>query len=147
MRQDRQRLQDIAQAAAAIADSIAGLDARRFAAAFTADATFADALSYRLVVIGEAINALLADPAQARAAAAIVAAHPEIDWPGYAAMRPILAHQYFRRDPHLGRHRRRVAGPARRRRARTRAQGLSARRRAGCAAGPRPARWDERHRL
>jgi len=101
MRQDRQRLQDIAQAAAAIARSIEGMTAKRFAAAFAADDTFADALSYRLVVIAEAIGALLGDPAQGRAPAAVVVAHPEIDWPGYAAMRPILAHQYFRRDPAL----------------------------------------------
>jgi uncharacterized protein with HEPN domain len=101
MRQERQRLQDIAQAAAAIAQSIAGMDSRRFAARFTTDATFADALSYRLVVIGEAIGALLGDPAQGRAPAALIAAHPQIDWPGYAAMRHILAHQYFRRDPAL----------------------------------------------
>jgi uncharacterized protein with HEPN domain len=53
------------------------------------------------VVIGEAIGALLSDPAQGRAAAAPIAAHPQIDWPGYAAMRHILAHQYFRRDPAL----------------------------------------------
>ncbi len=53
------------------------------------------------MVIGEAINALLGDPAQGRAPAAIVAAHPEIDWPGYAAMRHILAHQDFRRAPAL----------------------------------------------
>jgi uncharacterized protein with HEPN domain len=101
MRQERQRLQDIAQAAAAIAGSIAGLDSRRFTALFASDATFADALSYRLVVIGEAVNALLGDPAQGRAPAALIAAHPQIDWPGYAAMRHILAHQYFRRDPAL----------------------------------------------
>ena len=101
MRQERQRLQDIAEAAAAIARSIAGLNSRRFAALFASDATFADALSYRLVVIGEAINVLLGDPAQGRAPAAIIAAHPQIDWPGYAAMRHILAHRYFRRDPAL----------------------------------------------
>lgn len=101
MRQQRQRLEDITQAAAAIAGSIVGLDSRRFAALFASDATFADALSYRLVVIGEAVNALLGDPAQGRAPAALIAAHPEIDWPGYAAMRHILAHQYFRRDPGL----------------------------------------------
>jgi uncharacterized protein with HEPN domain len=101
MRQDRQRLQDIAQAAAAEKGGIAGMDSLRFAALFTTDATFADALSYRLVVIGEAVGALLGDPAQGRAPAAIVAAHPQIDWPGYAAMRPILAHQDFRRDPAL----------------------------------------------
>jgi uncharacterized protein with HEPN domain len=101
MRQERQRLEDIAQAAAAIARSIAGLDSRRFAALFAGDDTFADALSYRLVVIGEAIGALLGDAAQGRAPAAIIAAHPQIDWPGYAAMRPILAHQDFRRDPAL----------------------------------------------
>lgn len=99
MKQERQRLQDIVQAAAAIARSIEGMTAKPFAAAFTGDDTFADALSYRLVVIGEAVNALLGDAAQGRAAAAIVAAHPQIDWPGYAAMRHILAHRYFRRDP------------------------------------------------
>ncbi|HZF36616.1 MAG TPA: HepT-like ribonuclease domain-containing protein [Candidatus Angelobacter sp.] len=98
---DRQRLQDIAQAAAAIARSIAGLDSRRFAALFASDATFADALSYRLVVIAEAVNALLGDPAQGRVSAAVIAAQPQIDWPGYAATRHILAHQYFRRDPAL----------------------------------------------
>ena len=53
------------------------------------------------MVIGEAIDALLGDPAQGRAPAAVIAAHPQIDWPGYAAMRHILAHQYFRRDPAL----------------------------------------------
>jgi hypothetical protein len=99
MRQERQRLQDIAQAAAAIAGSIEGMTAKRFAAAFTEDSTFADALSYRLVVIGEAINALLGDAAQGRAGAPVIAAHPQIDWAGYAALRHILAHQYFRRDP------------------------------------------------
>ncbi len=101
MRQERQRLEDIAQAAAAIARSIDGMDSRRFAAVFASDTTFADALSYRLVVIGEAIGALLGDPAQGRAPAAVVTARPEIDWPGYAAMRHILAHQDFRRDPAL----------------------------------------------
>ncbi len=33
--------------------------------------------------------------------AAIVPAHPQIDWPGYAAMRHVLAPQDFRRDPAL----------------------------------------------
>jgi uncharacterized protein with HEPN domain len=101
MRQERQRLEDIARAAAAIARSIDGLDSRRFIALFASNATFADALSYRLVVIGEAVNALLGDATQGRAPASIIAAHPQIDWPGYAAMRHILAHQYFRRDPAL----------------------------------------------
>lgn len=101
MRQERQRLEDIAQAAAAIARSIEGMTAERFAAAFAGDDNFADALSYRLVVIGEAVNALLGDPPKNRAPAAIIGANPDIDWPGYAAMRHILAHQDFRRDPAL----------------------------------------------
>jgi uncharacterized protein with HEPN domain len=101
MKQERQRLQDIAQAAAAIARSIEGLDSRRFAALFAGDATFADALSYRLVVIAEAVAALLGDLTQGRAPAALIAAHPQIDWPGYAALSPILAHQDFRRAPAL----------------------------------------------
>jgi uncharacterized protein with HEPN domain len=101
MRQERQRLEDIAQAAAAIAHSIEGLDSRRFGALFASDETFADALSYRLVVIGEAVNALLGDVSHGRAPASIIATYPQIDWRGYAAMRHILAHQYFRRDPAL----------------------------------------------
>lgn len=99
MRPERDRLGDILSSIHIIEATVSDMDKDGFLAAFREEARFADALCFRLVVIGEAVASLLEASRRDPTAFGIVAAHPEIDWPGYVGMRNIVAHQYFRRDP------------------------------------------------
>jgi uncharacterized protein with HEPN domain len=62
---------------------------------------FAAAISFALVAIGEACRQLAAggDAAGGPPVAAIVKAHPEIDWRGWIGLRNVLRLGYHRRDP------------------------------------------------
>lgn len=79
-RGDRERLEDLAEAIAAIhahLRSRAPSDLKR------------DAILYNLVIVGEAVKGL-ADETRAR--------HPEIPWKQIAGLRDLLTHEYFRID-------------------------------------------------
>jgi uncharacterized protein with HEPN domain len=62
---------------------------------------FAAAISFALVAIGEACRQLVGsgDVTMNPPPAAIVTAHPEIDWRGWTGLRNVLTHGYHRRDP------------------------------------------------
>jgi uncharacterized protein with HEPN domain len=78
MRNDHQRIQDIQTAAEAILAYVSGMTEDEFAAdPKTIDATF-----FSVIVLGEAVNTLLADPSgQGRMRdAQIITDHPEIPW-------------------------------------------------------------------
>jgi uncharacterized protein with HEPN domain len=65
---------------------------------------FAAAISFALVAIGEACRQLVGGGdvrGDGALAAAIVTAHPEIDWRGWVGLRNVLTHGYHRRDPPL----------------------------------------------
>lgn len=98
MRSVRERLEDIGASIALIEQHVQGMDNEGFRSAFQQNPLLADTISYRFLVIGEAVNSLLGDPEKNIPPANIIAASPDIDWRGYAAMRNIVAHQYFRRS-------------------------------------------------
>lgn len=78
MRRDRDRLEDIVAAAAAITTHLVrgGLD----------DGMVFDAVRVRLIEIGEAVKDI--DPELLRA-------EPDVPWPDIAGMRDHLTHRYF----------------------------------------------------
>ena len=53
------------------------------------------------MIIGEAVAALLRLAEREPGRFDQLAAYRAIDWEGFVAMRNVLAHQYFRRDPRL----------------------------------------------
>ena len=96
MRDDFQRIQDIQITAEAILDYVSGMTENEFAEdTKTIDATF-----FSVIVLGEAVNTLLADPSGKgrRRDAKIITDHPEIPWKEWVGMRNLVTHQYFRRD-------------------------------------------------
>lgn len=97
MRDQRQRLHDMLESVDTILHHTRGLTESSFVEAFERDAMLADTLSYRFIVIGEASNALLG--ARDGDLDDLLQRYPEVDWKGYAALRNIFAHQYFRRSP------------------------------------------------
>ena len=79
-RGDRERLEDLAEAIAAIhahLRSRAPSDLKR------------DAILYNLVIVGEAVKGLALETR---------AGHPEIPWKQIAGLRDLLTHEYFRID-------------------------------------------------
>jgi uncharacterized protein with HEPN domain len=96
MRDDVQRVRDIQAAAEAILDYVSGMTEDEFAE----DPKTIDAAFFSVIVLGEAVNTLLADPSgQGRMQdAQIIADHPEIPWKDWVGMRNLVTHQYFRRD-------------------------------------------------
>lgn len=86
MRDLADRLTDIRTAAADILGFIAGLDETAFAALPETDRRTYRAIKNALAEIGEAIKQL---------PPAVLAAHREIDWRGFAGLRDVVAHQYF----------------------------------------------------
>jgi uncharacterized protein with HEPN domain len=82
-RDARERLQDIADALAAITDYVGG----SLAAPSIGTPVVLDAVLFRLLVVGEAAKSL--DPAT-------MAGAPEIPWRDYAGLRDVIAHHYFR---------------------------------------------------
>jgi uncharacterized protein with HEPN domain len=94
-------LGDIVATAGEVQSSTEGLDGESFQARFSSDIDFRDALSFRLMIIGEAVAALLRLADREPARFDQLAAFRAVDWEGFVGMRNVLAHQYFRRDPHL----------------------------------------------
>ena len=84
----RQRIDDILEAAARIAQDTAGRDE----AAFCSDRTVVDAVCMNLIVIGEASRHVPEE---------IVRAHPAIPWAEMRDMRNLIAHEYFGISPQI----------------------------------------------
>ena len=84
----RQRIEDILEAAARIAQATAGRDE----AAFCADRMAVDAVCMNLIVIGEASRHVPDDIAQA---------HPALPWAEMRDMRNLIAHEYFGISPQI----------------------------------------------
>jgi uncharacterized protein with HEPN domain len=82
-RQTRDRLEDINRAIARIRDYVGGsLEAPEIDAPLVLEAVL-----YNLIVIGEAVKSVEAE---------VRAQVEDIPWSGYAGLRDLLAHQYFR---------------------------------------------------
>ena len=84
----RQRIEDILEAAARIAQVTAGRDET----AFCADRMAVDAVCMNLIVIGEASRHIPDDIAQA---------HPALPWAEMRDMRNLIAHEYFGISPQI----------------------------------------------
>ncbi len=81
-RSDRERLEDLAEAIAAIHAHLA--------TRISSDERLKrDAILYNLVIVGEAVKGL-GDETKAR--------HPDIPWKQIAGLRDLLTHEYFRID-------------------------------------------------
>ena len=102
MRPEAELVADIARHGRLILDVIRDLDEAAFVERFDDGINpFAAAISFALVAIGEACRQLVGadDDVTGPPPAAIVAAHPEIDWRGWIGLRNVLTHGYHRRDP------------------------------------------------
>jgi len=86
-RSPREWLDDISAAAHDAAAFAEGLDEAAFAALPVADPRTYRALKNALAEIGEAVKLLPAE---------LLARHPGVDWRGWAGLRDIVSHQYFR---------------------------------------------------
>jgi uncharacterized protein with HEPN domain len=85
-RDERERLQDMKEAIAALRDHLAAADdAQQEQNA----ALLHDALLFQFVVIGEAVKHLRPETREAA---------PEIPWVDIASLRDLIAHEYFRID-------------------------------------------------
>ena len=91
MRGAEDRWSDIRDAAARIRDFVGERDEAAFIQDFAHDAELADAICFRFIVIGEAVRALIDETG-----GDLTERYPEVDWRGYADLRNLLAHQYFR---------------------------------------------------
>lgn len=89
MRPLRDRLADIERALADLDEFTLGLDAPAFLGLEETDRRTLRAVKDALAEIGEAVKHLPPE---------LWARHPAIDWRGFAALRDILVHQYFRVD-------------------------------------------------
>ena len=99
MRSELDRLADIFDSITMIGRCVEGMDAGAFIDAFNRDDMLADTIAYRFIVIGEAISGMLENPKSGHPSATVIAKNPDIDWKGYAGMRNVFAHQYFRLIP------------------------------------------------
>jgi uncharacterized protein with HEPN domain len=99
MRDDLSRIADIRDAALAIMANFSDVSEN----GPIVDSTVVDAAFFNVMVIGEAVRALLADPeGRSRVSdAEIIATNPDVPWRAWVAMRNLLAHQYYRRDPEI----------------------------------------------
>jgi len=86
-RSTRKRLDDISAAAHDAAAFAEGLDEAAFEALPSADTRTYRALKNALAEIGEAVKLLPAE---------LMARHPGVDWRGWAGLRDVVSHQYFR---------------------------------------------------
>jgi uncharacterized protein with HEPN domain len=84
-RDSRLLLEDVLDAASRIRSYLEG----RTRPTLDEDLRTRDAVFHNLEVIGEAVKKLPRD---------LLARHPAIDWSGFARMRDIVSHQYFRVD-------------------------------------------------
>lgn len=101
MRPEAQLVTDIARHGRLILDLVNGLDEPGFLQRFGDGINpFGAAISFGLIAIGEACRQLVGGTRTGGPApAAIVSAHPEIDWRGWLGLRNVLTHGYHRRDP------------------------------------------------
>jgi len=101
VRREAELVTDIVRHGRLVLDLTADLDEYGFVERFGDGINpFAAAISFALVAIGEACRQLGGGGEGAREpAAAMVAAHPEIDWRGWVGLRNVLTHGYHRRDP------------------------------------------------
>jgi uncharacterized protein with HEPN domain len=102
VRREDELVTDIVRHGRLILDLVGDLDEPTFLQRFGDGITpFAAAISFALVAIGEACRQLAGggDVAGGPPAAAIVEAHPEIDWRGWIGLRNVLTRGYHRRDP------------------------------------------------
>jgi uncharacterized protein with HEPN domain len=101
VRREDELVADIVRHGQLVLDLCGDLDEAIFVERFGDSITpFAAAISFALVAIGEACRQLAGgDPAVGPPPAAIVTAHPEIDWRGWIGLRNVLTHGYHRRDP------------------------------------------------
>ncbi len=102
MRRESDLVADIVRHGHLVLDLVGDLDEAAFGQRFGDGITpFAAAISFALVAIGEACRQLAGggDVTGGPPAAAIVGAHPEIDWRGWIGLRNVLTHGYHRRDP------------------------------------------------
>ncbi|MFM7424538.1 MAG: DUF86 domain-containing protein [Elainella sp.] len=87
MRRDRERLEDILAAIAAIERYV-----QQGRQAFDEQELIQVWVAYHLQMLGEAANSLSAD---------LRAQHPEIPWVQIVGLRNLLVHEYFRVDPQI----------------------------------------------
>ena len=90
MRREKDRLEDILEAIGDVEEFVAEYDAESFAASPQDDRKTFRAVMACLSAIGEAVKGL---PDELRGR------HPNVDWKGFAGLRDIVAHQYFRVHP------------------------------------------------
>ena len=88
MRDERLYLEDIIQAAGAIGSFLAGVSEEQW----TDDEQLRSAVTYQLIVIGEAAG---------RVSQALRARHPEVPWVDIVGFRNLAVHAYFAMDPHI----------------------------------------------
>ena len=88
-RDDRNRLLDIRAAAEDALAFVAELDEVALAALPTSDRRTWRALKNALSEIGEAVKGLSPE---------LLARYPDVDWRGWAGLRDLVAHAYFRLD-------------------------------------------------
>ena len=86
-RDDRQRARDILEAIDAIAAAESAL--ARLSGDEAEAALAIDAVTYRVITIGEAVKDL---------SVAVLDGHPDVPWSRIARMRDLLTHRYHRRD-------------------------------------------------
>lgn len=102
MRAEDELIADIVRHGQLVLDLAGNLDEATFVERFGDGITpFAAAISFGLIAIGEACRPLAGgtDAAGGPPAAALIEAHPEIDWRGWIGLRNVLTHGYHRRDP------------------------------------------------
>jgi uncharacterized protein with HEPN domain len=102
VRPEHELIADIAHHGRLVLDLIEDLDEAGFLQRFGDGINlFGAAISFALVAIGEACRQLVggAGSPGGPAPAAIVTAHPEIDWRGWVGLRNVLTRGYHRCDP------------------------------------------------
>ena len=101
MRREDELVADVVRHGRLVLDLVGDLDEAAFTRRFGDGITpFAAAISFALVAIGEACRQLTGGGhAAGPPPAAIIMAHPEIDWRGWIGLRNVLTHGYHRRDP------------------------------------------------
>ena len=87
MRGHEERLRDILTAIDDIGDFLSGMTEQEFLEIESQDRRTYRATLACLIALGEAVKALPPD---------IGRRHPEIDWRGFAGLRDVITHRYFR---------------------------------------------------
>jgi uncharacterized protein with HEPN domain len=87
MRGTEQRLSDIVTAIDDMESFVSGMTEKEFLEIETRDRRTYRAMLACLIALGEAVKALPPDIGQR---------HPNVDWRGFAGLRDVITHQYFR---------------------------------------------------